>query len=267
MKIFSLSFVATFLLLVLFTIGCSETPPAGEPSEEPAESASMEQPSEEPEFVSIFDGETLDGWHISAESGHSQVSNHESGGEWVVEDGAITGTQDVPGNGGILITDQMFSDFEVVLEMNNDYGPNSGLYLRSTEDGVAYQALIDYHPNGNVGGVYGEGMGGDPHVRNFNFLERPDQIEEVESHFPLPVSPEEWPNFWKHGEWNELRARIVGNPPTVETWVNGAKFMEWTEDELRHPDEGGIAVQVHGGGDLTGQYVRYRNIRVKDLSQ
>ena len=31
------------------------------------------------------------------------------------------------------------------------------------------------------------------------------------------------------------------------------------------PDKGGIALQVHGGGDFTKQYVRYRNIRVKVL--
>ena len=34
---------------------------------------------------------------------------------------------------------------------------------------------------------------------------------------------------------------------------------------MRLPDEGGIALQVHGGGDYTKQFVRYRNIRVKFL--
>jgi hypothetical protein len=41
--------------------------------------------------------------------------------------------------------------------------------------------------------------------------------------------------------------------------------MEWQETEVRHPDEGGIALQVHGGGDYTKQFVRYRNIQVKEL--
>jgi exopolysaccharide biosynthesis predicted pyruvyltransferase EpsI len=41
--------------------------------------------------------------------------------------------------------------------------------------------------------------------------------------------------------------------------------MEWQEKELRHPDKGGIALQVHGGGNLTNQFVRYRNIRVKAI--
>ncbi len=86
-------------------------------------------------FVPIFDGKTLNGWHASAKTGHSSVSKHQSGGRWVVEDGAITGSQDIPGNGGIFITDEKFGDFEIILEMNNDFGPDSGLFLRSTEDG------------------------------------------------------------------------------------------------------------------------------------
>lgn len=101
-------------------------------------------------FVPIFDGQTLTGWHVSAKTGHSHASKNESGGRWVVEDGAIVGSQDIPANGGLVITDQMFSDFEVKLEMKNDFGPDSGLFLRSTEDGKAWQAMIDYHGGGNL---------------------------------------------------------------------------------------------------------------------
>src|SRR3712207_1841244 len=90
--------------------------------------------NKEPRFVSIFDGKTLKGWHVSGMTGHG------SGGRWVVENGAIVGSQDRPGNGGIIITDKQYGDFEVVLQMNNDYGPDSGLFLRSTEKGQAYQA-------------------------------------------------------------------------------------------------------------------------------
>ena len=226
----------------------------------------LAQSADEEGFVSIFDGTSLDGWHVSAETNHSRASDHQSGGAWAVEDGAIVGTQDVPGNGGIVITDEAYGDFEVALEMNNDYGPDSGLFLRSTEDGKAYQAMIDYHDNGTLMGVYGEGLGGTPNVRNFRFGTTPDSIEVVEeTPTPLPVLASSWPHFWRHGQWNELRARIVGNPPTVTTWINGVKMMEWTETEERHPDEGGIALQVHGGGDRTGEYVRYRNVRVKRL--
>lgn len=217
-------------------------------------------------FQSIFDGKTLSGWHTSAQSGHSNASKHKSAGRWVVEDGAITGSQDIPGNGGIVLTDKQYGNFEVALEMNNDFVPDSGLFLRSTEKGQAYQYMIDYHANGNLAGVYGEGLSGGIHRRNFTFLDKVTEIKQDDCPFPLPVKPAEWPEFWKHGQWNELRARIVGNPPTIMTWINGVRFMEFTDSEKRHPDTGGIALQVHGGGgDLTKYYVRYRNIRVKPL--
>jgi hypothetical protein len=45
------------------------------------------------------------------------------------------------------------------------------------------------------------------------------------------------------------------------------KFLVWTDTRKRAPDKGGIALQVHGGGDFTKQFVRYRNIRVKRLDK
>ncbi len=219
-------------------------------------------------FVKIFDGKTLDGWKLSAKTGHSGKSKNKSAGKWVVENGAIVGSQDEPANGGIIITEKEYGDFEVALEMNNDDGPDSGLFLRSTDTGKCYQAMIDYHKGGNLMGIYGEGIGGKPHVRNFDFTKDVTEIVVKEyKPFPSPVSAADWPKFWKHGEWNEVRARIEGNPPKITTWIKGVKFMEFQDTEKRLGDKGGIALQVHGGGDYTKQFVRYRNIRVKELKK
>ena len=215
-------------------------------------------------FETIFDGKSLKGWHVSTQTGHSRTSMHTSGGKWKLEDGAIVGSQDIPGNGGIILTDRLFGNFEVIVEMKNDYGPDSGLFLRSTERGQAYQYMVDYHNKGNLAGVYGEGLSGGIHHRNFNFLDAVTKIETVNSLIPCPIKPEDWPEFWKHGEWNELRARIEENPPKITTWINKVKFMEFKDTEKRHPDAGSIALQVHGGGDYTKEFVRYRNVRVKE---
>jgi len=231
----------------------------------PGPASADDKPSDEG-FTPIFNGKDLTGWKISAKTGHSRASKNTTGGKWVVEDGALVGSQDVPGNGGIIITEKEYGDFEVALEMKNDFGPDSGLFLRSTDTGKCYQAMIDYHAAGNLMGIYGEGLpGGKPNVRNFTFTDKVTVIKEDPSPFKLPVSPEKWPEFWKHGEWNELRARIEGNPPKLTTWIKGVKFMEYTDTEKRLSDKGGIALQVHGGGDYTKQFVRYRNIRVKEI--
>lgn len=217
--------------------------------------------AEEEAWTPIFDGKSLNGWHVSSKTGHG------SGGEWKVKDGAITGTQDKPGNGGILITDAQYGDVEVSLEMNNDYGPDSGLFLRSTEDGKSYQALIDYHGgNGNLMGVYGEGIGGWV-ARNYMMRgDSPENIDIIDyPEFPCPFTPGEWKKLWKHGQWNEVRARITGNPPAMQTWIKDVKVMEWKDTEKRLGEKGGIAVQVHGGGNLVGQFVRYRAVKVRRL--
>jgi hypothetical protein len=217
-------------------------------------------------FVSIFDGKSLKGWKISAKTGHSRASKNKSGGKWVIDEKekCIVGSQDVKGNGGIIITEKEYKDFEVSLEMRNDFGPDSGLFLRSNEKGQAHQAMIDYHADGNLMGVYGEGLSPGYRSRNFAFKKKVTEIEEEKNDFALPIKPEKWAKFWKHGEWNELKARIEGNPAKITTWIKGVKFMEYT-DKVKRQDKGGIALQVHGGGDFTKQFVRYRNIRVKEL--
>src|SRR5437667_12282487 len=89
-----------------------------------------EQPKLEPGFRSHFNGKDLSGWHKNPEK-----IGHGTGGHWTVENGAITGEQDPPGsaNGGILLTDETFGDFDVIFETNPDWGPCSGFFVRSTD--------------------------------------------------------------------------------------------------------------------------------------
>ena len=69
----------------------------------------------------------------------------------------------------------------------------------------------------------------------------------------------------------------------MTTWINGVKFIDWTDTIPRLAD-GYLALQVHGGlefvqgsafrsadgaragdTDYTKRYLRYRNIRIKTL--
>ena len=57
----------------------------------------------------------------------------------------ITGEQDPPGsgNGGILLTDEKFGDFELQLDIKPDWGVCSGLFLRANDRGQCVQMMVD----------------------------------------------------------------------------------------------------------------------------
>jgi len=190
-------------------------------------------------FRAVFNGTDLNGWHIS------QVNHHGKTRGWAVEMQAITGTQDRAGHGGVLLTDKKYKNFEVSLEINPDYGCDSGLFLRATEKGEAYQVLLDYLDGGTVGGVYGE------------------KLEGVTAFIPA------WQEWFKRGEWNHLRARIEGDVPHIQVWMNGVKITDWTDTANHLPGgavDGMVAVQVHAGNRwVPGGKHRFRNIAIREL--
>lgn len=213
-------------------------------------------------FVRLFDGRTLAGWHVSGKTGHG------TGGRWEVVDGAIVGRQDPPGQGGILITDRQFEDFELIIEAKPDWGVDSGIFLRSTEDGRAYQVMVDYHAGGNLGGIYGEGLPGGLHHRTYSLDEGGGVVPtpELSGRQRLRFRPEDWARLWRKDDWNQFRIRIRGNPPEIMVWINGRLVTHFQDRVKRLPDKGGIALQVHGGGDTSALAVRYRNIWVRPLT-
>jgi hypothetical protein len=195
-------------------------------------------------FTPLFNGKDLSGWHVS------QVNHHGNSKGWTVKDGVVLATQDRPGNGGILLTDRKYRDFEVSLEINPDWGCDSGLFLRSDEQGEAYQVMIDHLEGGSVGGLYGEGIGGQTFANN-----------------------KEWGKHWKKGEWNTLRARIEGDVPHIRVWLNEYPLVDWT-DTVNHSKggatDGMIALQMHFSDAKTprwkeGGFHRFRNVAVKEL--
>ncbi len=216
--------------------------------------AVMGQPASEAGFVPIFDGKTLQGWHIS------EVARHGNSKAWRVEDGAIMGTQDPPKNGGILLTDKKYKDFEISVEVKPDWGCDGGIFLRSSEEGQAYQVMIDYLEGGNVGGINGEGLR--PLGYDFNKGE-------------IRLRDREWQKYWKKDEWNHIRARIEGEPAHIQVWLNGTMVLDWTDFANHLPGgaaEGMIAFQVHrSGGNWSrwkvGGRHRFRNVRVKELNR
>lgn len=191
------------------------------------------------QFQSIFNGQDLTGWHIS------QTNHHGDTQGWNVKSGVLTATQDRPKNGGILLTTRKYRNFEISLDVRPDYGCDSGLFLRSSEKGEAYQVLLDYLDGGAIGGIYGEKLTG------------------VQSFVP------HWQEVFKRTGWNHLKARIEGDVPHIQVWLNGIRVTDW-RDSANHAAggavDGMVALQVHGGNRwIPGGKHRFRNIMIREL--
>lgn len=190
-------------------------------------------------FVSIFDGETLSGWRILTESS-------ENSGVWEVKNGEIVASQTPEGEGGLLVTIDTYGDFEVYAEVRTDYPIDTGLFLRVQPNVLSYQVTIDYRPDGEIGAVYCPGGGG--------FL----------------VHNAEGKDLWKSDGFNTVKARIQGQPPRIQAWMNGSKTVDFTdtmvEDGYRVPEEGFFGIQVHGGSSWgKGNRVYFRRLLIKEL--
>jgi hypothetical protein len=184
----------------------------------------------------IFDGESMEGWRPMAVHGGR-------GGIWTVENGALVANQDTDHTGGLLGTIEKFSDFEIELEFQADYPVDSGLFLRTDDEGMGYQITIDYRDNGTVASMYSPSDGR-------TLVQYPN-----------------WQDVYREDGWNTLRARVEGQPAHVQAWFNGVKTVDFVDTEARYPSEGYIGLQVHGGGDSWGanSRARFRNIEVREL--
>lgn len=239
-------------------------------------------------FVKIFDGKTLDGWHTNP-----YKIGHGTGGQWQVEKGVLTGQQDPPGsgNGGMLMTDRVYGDFELELDINPDYKIDSGIFLRTNNKGESFQIYCDHRDNGLIGFISTEGKNR-MYIRPFAITGRfegdklvgydtkPDGRKEAwqPDFLKYHCTPEEWKKAFKPGKWNTLRIRCTGKYPRITTWINGQMICDFDGETCPSPlydkermaralgREGHIALQVHGGkGWKNGSKCRWRNIRIKEL--
>jgi 3-keto-disaccharide hydrolase len=238
-------------------------------------------------WIELFDGKSLAGWHKNP-----MKIGHGTGGNWQVESGAITGEQDPPGsgNGGILLTDRKFGDFELSIDLKPDWGICSGLFVRANDRGQGLQMMVDYHDAGNVGQIYGEGVGGF-NTRTFDINGKLDADKKLigyttdkhktaaEAGLLEACTPDQWIAAWKINDWNTARVLCTGKNARLTTWINGQKICEfdgasstatrYDKDKVAEQlgAEGSIVVQVHGGKNWpTGGKCRWKYIRIKPLS-
>ena len=210
-------------------------------------------PAAPPGFTPLFDGRTLDGWHVS------RTSHQGTTPDVRVEDGAIVLRQDPYGQGGVLLTDRKYADFELYLEVLADAGTNGGIFFRSTESGSAYQIEVEGAGLGGTGNLLGE-------MLRVTTSARAEGLREV----------------WREGEWNSFRLRVEGAAPRIALWVNDVLMWDTTavrNDVITDARDGHIGLQTHWsatyspvpGGSCCerswrpGAAHRYRHLWIREL--
>jgi 3-keto-disaccharide hydrolase len=242
-------------------------------------------------FTPLFNGTTLSGWHVSRTNHHGRTP------DFFVMHGAIIASQNPFGGGGILLTDKKYKNFELYMEVKPDWGCDSGIFLRSTESGAAYQVTMDFLPNGGMGAVIGEG--GMTGVGGRGRANAPAAGSAGRAAAPAAAPPQPnasapaargaaapqgpppgfgqgnqadrpWVKVWKRDDWNAVRVRMEGEIPHVQVWFNDVQITDFTDvanNAIGGITEGPIAIQVHGGPSrwVQGGFWRWRNLGIKEL--
>lgn len=207
----------------------------------------------------LFDGKTTKGWRTYS----SDKDKPKVGAAWKVVDGSLhldpAQKQDWQTvNGGDIITNDVYENYELAVEWKLAAGGNSGLiygvvegpeYSHAWKTGPEYQFLDNPgHPDGAI-----------------KTHRAGDLYDFISSQF-VAVN--------KAGEWN--RTRLVVNHGKVEHWLNGYKVVEydqsspaWKEMIARskfanmpnfgQSRSGHIALQDHGDA------VWFKNIKLRKL--
>jgi Domain of Unknown Function (DUF1080) len=254
-------------ILVLSNVGVTSTNPSARGAAPGPAVTPGAQPADDPGprvpdgFTPIFNGTDLTGWHVS------RTNHHGTTPEFRVVHGVIVGTQHPRGKGGILLTDRKYKDVELYVEIKPDWGCDSGLFLRSSEAGEAYQVTLDYLAGGSMGGIYGERLTG---VRGSRGTRESGDAKMLPGGPTIP-----WQDAWKREAWNSVRARIEGDVPHIMVWINDQLVTDFT-DTANHAANGAtdgmLAIQMHFTNEKTNRWVdagfwRWRVIAVKELAR
>jgi len=224
-------------------------------------SASAKESSKKDGFVSIFDGKTFNGWR-----GYNRTDMPTA---WTIEDGAMKINGSGKGeagakDGGDIIFDKKYKNFELTFEWKVAKGSNSGVFYLAKEvkgepiykSSPEYQILDNAnHPDAKLGN---------------NGNRKSASLYDL-----IPAVPQ---NSKPFGEWNT--GKILVYKGTVVHSQNGKNVLEyhlWTSDWKSMVEnskfkgwedfinaggenqEGFIGLQDHGDD------VWYRNIKIKVL--
>lgn len=221
------------------------------------------------EFVSLFDGKTLDGWE---------------GDEpyWSVRDGAILGqiTQEtlIKKNRFLIYQGEVPGDFELRAEFRVSPRGNSGINYRSeVVEGLEFHALRGYQCDIDGRNRY---TGSNYEERRRTTLASIGElvlVPETEDSAELKwVTRNRWTagvvqETWKHAQqrakqitpdqWH--RVRIVAHGNVLRHYIDGHLMSQVVdEDPVNRRLQGRLGIQVHTGPPMT---IEYRKLRLREL--
>jgi hypothetical protein len=261
--------IGYFIVLCIFLCftGCKQAPKTEQASKDTTVTQAVPQP-EVPNTLTeaqkaegwqlLFDGNTATGWR-----GYNKKTFPEKG--WEIVDGTIhcigSGTGEA-GNGGDIITEQQYKDFELSLEWKISKGGNSGIFILAQEKpkqpiwkSAPEMQVLDNenHPDAKLG-ENGNRMAG--------------SLYDL-----IPANPQ---NAKPFGEWNKVRVLVYQG--TVVFYQNDVKVLEfhlWTPDwnDMINKSKfkgwedfinaGGTEKKGYIGLQDHGNDVWFRNVRIK----
>lgn len=186
------------------------------------------------EWVSLFDGETTEGWRNPYDWGEARVENSQI--HLQADDKFF------------LVTEETYDNFVFEGDVRvPDRESNSGFMFRAQVEPnkvYGYQAEVDPSDRAWSGGLYDEGRRG--------WLHPVDDDSAAGAEFR-----EEHGDAFNPDGWNTYRIRAQGD--SLKIWVNGERTTA-TQDTV--DSEGVIGIQHHGED---GKIYRFRNLRIREL--
>ena len=207
-------------------------------------------------WISLFDGNSLKGWH---NYGKTTV-----GEAWKIEDGSFyldttkkQGWQTAAG--GDIVTDEEYENFHLMVDWKIAAGGNSGIIFNIHEDTTKYKYVWQTGPEMQV-------LDNALHPDSKIIKHRAGDLYDLITSSPETVKAA--------GEWNH--AEIISNNGQLDFFLNGSKVVSTTmwDDKWKtmianskfkqYPDfgtykKGHIALQDHGNT------VWYKNVKIKRL--
>jgi len=188
---------------------------------------------QKPQWEYLFNGHDLTGWTRAVGEA-----------DFAVVDGVIVGTARRGTPNAFLRTDKEYGDFILEFEFKVTGGLNSGVQIRSHQQGdgrrlvYGYQWEVDPQVRAWTGGIFDEARRG--------WL------------YPLTFNQPARAAFKGEGVWNSGRIEAIGN--SIRGWLNGVPSCDlWCDMTAK----GFIALQVHGSNmNEDGATASFRNIRI-----